>query len=37
LGENKIGDAGVVAITSNLTNLTKLQLNSNCFSAEALK
>jgi hypothetical protein len=37
LGENKIGDVGVMAITTNLINISKLQLNSNCFSAEALK
>jgi hypothetical protein len=37
LGENKIGDGGVVAITTHLLNINKLQLNSNCFTADALK
>ena len=37
LGENKIGDLGVMAISSNLTLVTKLQLNSNSFTAKGLK
>lgn len=37
LGENRIGDAGIEAITGNLTEVIKLQLNSNCFSADSLK
>ena len=36
LGENKIGDLGVTIITNNLTNVSKLQLNSNSFTANAL-
>jgi hypothetical protein len=36
LGENKIGDAGVIAITTNLINVVKLQLNSNSFTSHAL-
>ena len=32
-GENKIGDVGVRIITGYLTEITKLQLNSNKFTA----
>jgi Leucine-rich repeat (LRR) protein len=37
LGENKIGDDGVLAITTSLMNISKLRLDSNCFSAESLR
>jgi hypothetical protein len=36
LGENKIGDPGIRVITLHLTEVVKLQLNSNCFSSVSL-
>ena len=36
LGDNKIGDAGIRVITDCLTNVKKLQLNNNKFTASSL-